>query len=163
MAEELTQLRQIAAHRLNPPPDQGEVRWGLSERDADTTEGKRIHRVARMLRRNATSAERKLWNRLRAGQLGGFQFRRQFPIGDFIVDFCCRRRRLVVELDGSKHAAGAGIAYDRERTRLISERGYRVIRFWNEDILTNLDGALEQIFAELRPPPPDLPLVRGRN
>jgi len=70
---------------------------------ADTGTGTRIHRVARMLRRHATPAERRLWHRIRAGQFGGFQFRRQFPIGEFIVDFCCRARRLVIELDGSQH------------------------------------------------------------
>jgi very-short-patch-repair endonuclease len=69
-----------------------------------------------MLRRNATPAEQRLWNCVRAGQLGGLQFRRQFPIGGFIVDFCCRARRLVIELDGSQHADAAGVNEDRERT-----------------------------------------------
>jgi len=72
-------------------------------------------------------------------------------------------RRLVIELDGSQHADAAGVTEDRERTRLIAARGYQVIRFWNEDILTNLDGVLEQVFAELGQPPPNLPLVRGRD
>ena len=116
-----------------------------------------------MLRRHATPAERRLWHRIRAGQFGGFQFRRQFPIGEFIVDFCCRARRLVIELDGSQHGAATGVAEDRERTHLISARGYRVMRFWNKDIIMNLDGVLEQVFAELGQPPPNLPLVRGRN
>jgi very-short-patch-repair endonuclease len=143
-----------------PPPDQGEVRRGLTARQADTSSGKQVHQVARMLRRNATAAEKKLWYRIRAGQLGG-QFRRQFPIGDFIVDFCCRERRLVIELDGSQHGEAAGIAADEERTSLISARGYRVIRFWNDDILKNLDSVLEQIFAELSQPAPNLPPVTG--
>ena len=78
--------------------------------------------MARMLRRNATSAEKRLWNCVRAAQLGGFQFRRQFPIGEFIVDFCCRGRRLVIELDGSQHADPAAVVEDRERTRLIAAR-----------------------------------------
>jgi len=87
-----------------PPPDQWEFRWGLDVRQTEPSIGKRVHQVARMLRRNATSAEKRLWSRIRAGQLSGFQFRRQFPIGEFIVDFCCRSRRLVIELDGSQHA-----------------------------------------------------------
>ncbi len=76
-----------------------------------------------MLRRSQTPAEKKLWRSLRSKQLDGFQFRRQFPIGDFSVDFCCRDRRLVVELDGSQHAYPAGVAEDHERTRVISTRG----------------------------------------
>jgi very-short-patch-repair endonuclease len=154
---------QLATEESDPPPDQGEVRWGSIVQQTDTDTAKRVHRVARMLRRNATAAEKKLWYRIRASQLGGFQFRRQFPIGEFIVDFCCRERRLVIERDGSQHADPIGVANDQERTRLISGRGYRVIRFWNEDIITNLDGVLEQVFAELGQPPPNLPLVRGEE
>jgi very-short-patch-repair endonuclease len=115
-----------------------------------------------VLRRTATAAE-KLWYRIRGGQLRGFQFRRQFPIGDFIVDFRCRDRHLVIELDGSQHADFTRMAKDQERTRLISERGYRVKRLWNDDILKNLDSVLEEIFAERSQPPPNLPLVRGRK
>jgi very-short-patch-repair endonuclease len=133
----------------------------LTARQADTPSGKQVHQVARMLRRNATAAEKKLWYRIRGGQLRGFQFRRQFPIGAIIVDFCCRERRLVIELDGSQHGEAAGIAADEERTSLISARGYRVIRFWNDDILKNLDSVLEQIFTELSQPAPNLPPVRG--
>ena len=73
-------------------------------RQVEAASGKQVHRIARMLRRNSTHAEKRLWNRLRGGQLSGFKFRRQFPIGEFIVDFCCRERRLVIELDGSQHA-----------------------------------------------------------
>ena len=82
---------------------------------------------------------------------------------DLVVDFCCRARRLVIELDGSQHADAAGVTWDRERTHLIAVRGYQVVRFWNEDILTNLDGVLEQIFVELGQPPANLPLVMGRD
>jgi very-short-patch-repair endonuclease len=135
----------------------------LTVQPTETSSGKQVYRAARMLRRNSTRPEKKLWDRVRAGQLGGFQFRRQFPIGEFIVDFCCRERRLVIELDGSQHADAARMAQDRERTRLISTCGYRVIRFWNGDILKNLDGVFELIFAELGQPPPNLPLVRGRD
>jgi len=77
--------------------------------------------------------------------------------------FCCRARCLVIELDGSQHADAAGVTWDRERTDLVAARGYQVVRFWNADILTNLDGVLEQIFVELGQPPPNLPLVGGRD
>ena len=117
----------------------------------------------RLLRRNQTEAERALWRGLRAGQLDGFQFRRQFPVGEFIVDFCCRGRRLVVELHGSQHADATRVIQDRTRAGLLLARGYRVIRFWNEEVLTNRAGVLERILVELRRPPPDLPLVRGRK
>ena len=70
---------------------------------------------------------------------------------------------LVVEVDGSQHGEPAGVAEDRERTALITLRGYRVMRFWNEEVLTNLEGVLEAILTELRQPSPNLPLVRGRN
>lgn len=126
--------------------------------------GKRIHRLAHNLRANATPAEKKLWASLRESRLDGFQFRRQFPIGDFIVDFCCRSSRLVVELDGSQHGDDpACVNADAARTALISQRGYSVMRFWNQEIIDNLDGVLEQILAALKQPPPNLPLVRGRD
>ena len=125
--------------------------------------GSGIHRVARVLRRNQTPAERKLWRSLRGRQLDGFEFRRQFPMGEFCVDFCCRAQRLIVELDGAQHGEASGIAADEKRTMLLVARGYRVMRFWNEQILTNLDGVLEMILKELKQPPPNLPLVRGRD
>ena len=110
--------------------------------------GSKIHRVARVLRRNRTPAEEALWNRLCERQLG-FRFRRQFPIREFIVDFCCCEQRLVVELDGSQHGDDAHAVADGERTALLREHGYRVIRFWNEEVLTNLDGVVEKVLMEL--------------
>ncbi len=104
---------------------------------------------ARALRREETDAERKLWQRLRAKEFAGFKFRRQFPIGDFIADFCCRERKLIVELDGGQHAEPAGMARDSWRTRLLQGRGYRVIRFWDNEVLTNIDGVLQVILEAL--------------
>jgi very-short-patch-repair endonuclease len=97
---------------------------------------------SRELRRNSTDAERALWNRLRAKQLG-FRFNRQYPIGPFIADFAARAKGLVIELDGGQHAHAS--SYDQDRTRYIEERGYRVLRFWNIDVLTNLDGVIMEI------------------
>jgi very-short-patch-repair endonuclease len=106
------------------------------------------HHRARQLRRDQTDAEKKLWERLRARRFGGFRFRRQFPIGNFIADFACPHARLVVELDGGQHLEQA--AKDAWRTRLIEQRGYRVIRFWDAEVLTGIDGVLERIERVLR-------------
>jgi very-short-patch-repair endonuclease len=117
------------------------------------TENSRIHQMARSLRRNQTIAERQLWASLRNRQMAGFKFRRQFPIGEFVTDFCCKESQLVIELDGVQHADDpVQVAVDRKRTALLNECGYRLIRFWNEEILSNLDGVLEQILIELNDP-----------
>ena len=105
------------------------------------------HQAAQRLRREQTDAERLLWSRIRAGQLNGLKFRRQFPIGHFIVDFCCRQRRLVVELDGGQHDLQR--ERDRRREMLLSERSYRVLRFWNDEVLKNIDGVLQRILEAL--------------
>ena len=101
------------------------------------------HTRARELRKNQTGPERKLWSRLRNGKLNGFKFRRQFPISNFIADFACPRAKLIVELDGAQHIVGA--SQDEWRTELLAEHGYKVIRFWNGEVLENLEGVLEKI------------------
>ncbi len=111
-----------------------------------------VHEYARRLRREQTDAEGRLWFRLRQRRLGGFRFRRQFPIGDFIVDFCCREQRLVVEIDGGHHIDQQ--TTDKTRSALIEARGYRVIRFWNSEVLSNTDEVAEQIFNALTEPSP---------
>ncbi|WP_292685479.1 endonuclease domain-containing protein [Novosphingobium sp.] len=94
---------------------------------------------------NPTDAEKRLWSHLRGGQLGE-RFTRQHPIGSFVVDFACRSARLAIELDGGQHS---GNSDDDARTRQIEARGYRVIRFWNNDVLQNTDGVLIVIRQEL--------------
>jgi len=106
--------------------------------------------LARQLRKSSTDAERRLWSRLRQKQLDGFRFRRRQPIGAYIVDFFCPEAKLVVELDGGQHAL-AGV-HDTERTLWLEARGYRVIRFWNNDVLGNTDGVLFVIRRALPPP-----------
>ncbi|MBN8978778.1 MAG: endonuclease domain-containing protein [Rhizobiales bacterium] len=108
---------------------------------------------ARNFRQNPTDAERKLWQHLRALP-GSAHFRRQATIGSYFADFACHTNRLVIEIDGGQHADNAA---DRERTRDLNARGYRVLRFWNHDVLGNVDGVLEIIFGALRvaPPTPD--------
>jgi len=105
------------------------------------------HLRARNLRHDQTDAEAKLWARLRGGQLEGLKFRRQFPVGQFIADFCCPQCRLIIELDGGQHAEQRSA--DEWRSRILSERGYRVLRFWNDEVLTSIDGVLGQIVAAL--------------
>ena len=102
---------------------------------------------ARRLRRDATDAERRLWSALRDRRLSGYRFRRQFPIGRFIVDFACTRHRLIVEADGGQHADSET---DFRRTAWLEEQGWRVLRFWNNDVLANTNGVVETILKELR-------------
>ena len=106
---------------------------------------KRLTRVARKLRAAPTLAEQRLWSHLRASQLG-VRFTRQFPIGNHIADFACRKARLVIEVDGGQHAENA---FDETRTAMIEAHGYRVIRFWNNDVLSNIDGVLTEIASHL--------------
>lgn len=102
---------------------------------------------ARSLRKNQTEAEARLWKALRNRQIHGHKFVRQFPINQYIVDFCCRKAQLVVEVDGGQH--NTQLAYDEERTVQIELNGYVVVRFWNNEVLSNLPGVLEQIAIQL--------------
>lgn len=104
---------------------------------------------ARRLRRDQTSVEQKLWSRLRDRQLEGHKFRRQVPLGRFIVDFSCYDARLVIELDGGQHAEAAESTADGERTQWLEGRGFRVLRFWNNEVEENLDGVLVRILETL--------------
>lgn len=104
---------------------------------------------ARALRAAQTEVERRLWQRLRNHQLKGAKFRRQGPIGSYIVDFFCHEARLVVELDGSQHGEQRERRADQSRTEYLEGEGYRVLRFWNEEVLSNIDGVLETIARHL--------------
>ena len=106
---------------------------------------------AKRLRREITDAERKLWSVLRNSQLGVSKFRRQQPIGPFIADFVCQHARLIIEADGGQHAASGN---DARRTAFLESKGYRVLRFWNNDILENLEAVAESILAALATPHP---------
>ena len=100
---------------------------------------------ARRLRREATLPERLLWSKLRNGQLAGLKFRRQHPVGPYIADFACFDLKLLVELDGDTHGAEAQVRRDASRTAYLEREGWRVIRFWNVDVMDSLDEVLEQI------------------
>ncbi|MFO7650902.1 MAG: endonuclease domain-containing protein [bacterium] len=118
----------------------------------------RSTRAARSLRRGSTDAERVLWQRLRTRQVGGAKFRRQYPLGRYIVDFVCLSERLVVEVDGGQHADSV---VDRERDHWLAEQGYRVLRFWNNDVLARTDAVLAAIL-EVLTPHPSLRQAQGR-
>jgi very-short-patch-repair endonuclease len=107
---------------------------------------------ARRLRRDTTDAERKLWSALRHKQLDGFKFRRQVPIGELVADFACLSARLIVEVDGGQHDVER--EKDATRTVWLNARGYRVIRFWNNDVLENLEGVVSAILTALHDHPP---------
>lgn len=101
---------------------------------------------ARSLRKNETEAERYLWSDLRNRNLNGYRFSRQVPVGPYILDFLCKSKKLVIEVDGSQHA---GNFHDEKRTAWLNERGFSVIRFWNDDIFSHWSLVLENIVAAL--------------
>jgi len=109
---------------------------------------------ARTLRQNLAEAEQRLWYVLRRLKSVGMHFRRQAPIGPYFADFTCHRSKIVVELDGSQHADGSAIQYDAARTAHLNAQGYRVLRFWNSQILEDHRGVLESIMAAAKSPPP---------
>ena len=116
---------------------------------------------ARALRLSSTDAERALWQRLRGRHLNGCKFRRQFPVAGFVVDFVCLERSVVIELDGSQHFEQS--AHDEGRTAVLAKCGFRVLRFWNNDVLANLDGVLEEILRQIAGPPSPQPHSRQRE
>lgn len=100
------------------------------------------------LRHNQTEAETRLWQVLRMHQLNGVHFRRQHAIGPYFVDFCAPRQKLIIELDGSQHLDQQ--EYDSERTAYLEVKGYRVLRFWNNEVMENLDGVVLVIMDNIR-------------
>ena len=121
--------------------------------------------AAKRLRRNQTDAERVLWFQLRGRRLRGLKFKRQAPIDRYVADFCCADARLIIELDGGQHATRS--SEDANRTKVLEAMGYLVLRFWNNDVMQNIDGVLEEILTTLEqhrsePPHPD-PLPSGER
>jgi len=102
---------------------------------------------ARELRERQTDAEGRLWRHLRGRRFGGVKFRRQYPVGPFIVDFCCPSEALVIELDGGQHDAARGA--DAARTAYLNELGYRVLRFWNSGVVSNEEAVLSSVASAL--------------
>jgi len=108
-----------------------------------------LKQYSRQLRKNMTDAERHLWAKIRMKQLKGYQFYRQKPIGDYIVDFFCPRAKLVIEVDGSQHFSDEMTEYDRIRNEYLSSLGLRVLRFTNIDVLTHIESVVESIIENM--------------
>ena len=112
------------------------------------------HLRARELRKQLTEAEKTLWRHLRLRQIGGYKFRRQQPLGPYVVDFVCFEKQLIVELDGGHHSEQ--LAYDADRTAWLGSQGYRVLRFWNHQVLGEIEAVNQVIYEALLgayPPP----------
>lgn len=117
---------------------------------------------AQQLRRDMTEIELMLWQQLQGRRLDGLKFSRQMPVGPYICDFMCRTIGLVVEVDGGQH--GEAAAYDAVRTRFIESEGFRVLRFWNNELLENMEGVLTRIVETARTmPTPQPPPASGRG
>ncbi|WP_105419404.1 endonuclease domain-containing protein [Neorhizobium sp. T25_27] len=107
----------------------------------------RHRRFARTMRSGSTKAENILWQAVRNRQIGGFKFKRQVPLDGYILDFLCFEGRLIIEVDGGQHA---GSISDQIRDAYFQSQGFRILRFWNDEVVTNLDGAVLTILAELK-------------
>ena len=126
-----------------------EVTSAMAKTNVKAQHSKLVAR-ARTLRQRQTDAEKILWYHLRNRRLGGHKFRRQHPIGRYIVDYFCDAAHLVVELDGGGHNEPRQIAYDQVRTSWFEKQGLQVLRFWNDDVLTDTDKVLEAILGAIQ-------------
>ena len=114
---------------------------------------------ARKLRRAFTDAEKLLWSRLRDRQLGGLKFRRQYPIAGFFADFACTERHILIEIDGGQHTPHR----DERRTTMLESRGFQILRYWNNEVLGNIEGVLQDILSATSTPSPQPSPPRGRG
>ena len=124
--------------------------------------GNHLIELARQLRRNQTDAEKILWKHLRARQFCGLKFRRQYPIGNYIVDFVCLEKSIIIEVDGGQHSENEK---DKERDKWLKEEGFMVLRFWNNEVMKNIEGVLEKIRMHCfkHPPLNPLPSREGKD
>ena len=114
--------------------------------------------LAKNLGKQSTDTEQALWKHLRAKRLEGLKFKRQQPIGNYIVDFVCFERKIIIELDGGQHSQPEQIQKDREKDRWFKRQGYNVLRFWDNEVLKNTKGVLEVIWETCLNHPPLNPL-----
>ncbi len=142
---------------LSPPPFVGEGQGGGETHDVTLLR-------ARKLRQNQTHVEKRLWYWLRRKNVHNVRFRRQAPIGSYIVDFACYEPKLIIELDGGQHALQN--SYDKKRDTWLKREGFTVLRFWNNEVIENIDGVLQTIantIITLLPPTLTLPHKGGRE
>ncbi|HZO45396.1 MAG TPA: endonuclease domain-containing protein [Xanthobacteraceae bacterium] len=157
----------------SPPPRSGGkgLGWGARKLATERKPRKPDTRIprARTLRRDTTPAERKLWWHLRSLSRSRSHFRRQATIGPYFADFACHDLRVVIELDGGQHGRADQMIADAKRSEIFEERGYRVLRFWNNEVQGNIEGVLSVIQSALdiaaasHPPPPPRHASRGRR
>ena len=151
-------------HKSSSPlaGEEGARREAVGRRGGRATGAVKGHLLtqAKRMRRESTDAERKLWSILRAKRLVGWKFKRQQQLDFYIVDFVCFSARLIVEADGSQHAENVA---DEARTSYLEDQGFRVLRFWNIDILNNPDGVATAILAALETPLPNPSPARGEG
>ncbi|HYA92102.1 MAG TPA: endonuclease domain-containing protein [Thermodesulfobacteriota bacterium] len=123
----------------------------------------RSGKLQRALRNKMSDAEQALWKVLRGRQVSDSKFRRQHPFGDYVLDFVCLENKLIIEVDGGQH--GEQIGYDESRTQKLQAAGFRVLRFWNNEVLKDIESVKERIWLVVQGlqshPPPDLPLEGG--
>jgi len=124
-------------------------------------EGVSLLNNAKQLRSTMTEVEKKIWYQLRAKRFAGYKFRRQVPMGKYIPDFICYQPKLIVELDGGQHALQQD--YDKVRDAFFVSEGFRVLRFWNNEVMENMDGVLTVILNALKKPPLPDPLPQGER
>ncbi len=125
----------------------------------------KLNIIARKLRKNQTPQEQILWNILRNRQVLGYKFRRQYPIGNYVVDFVCKENKLIIEIDGGQHNTPEGILSDENRTKYLQSVGYKILRFWNNEIDNNIEGVYQKIIEHIEntktdPHPNPLPQER---
>ena len=111
---------------------------------------KKILNYARSMRKNSTKQESVLWSILRNRQFENLKFRRQYPIGNYIADFVCLEKNLIIEIDGGQHNTPDNIVYDRQRSEYLKSLGYKVVRFWNNDINENIDGVYQKLLELIK-------------
>jgi type I restriction enzyme M protein len=133
--------------RVTPPLPPGEGR-GEGKRERKPLPSSLLEN-ARTLRTQQTDAESLLWRLLRNRQIVGYKFRRQHPVGPYILDFYCHEKKLAIELDGGQHNTESGLANDQKRTQFLMSEGITVLRFWNHEVLQDKDAVLEQVYGVL--------------
>ena len=119
--------------------------------------------LARNLRKNTTIQERRLWNLLKNRQFHNLKFKRQQPIGDYIVDFICKEAKIIIEVDGGQHNESENIKYDKTRTEFLNGLGYKVIRIWNNEIYENIEGVIDILEHAIQPSPRNLSFRKAQT